>query len=1098
MIDVRSRRCAAAGCKRQPSYGFEGSRRACFCAAHKTEGMVDVVSRRCEQPNCLRRPLYGYEGQKSQYCSSHKKPGQVDVCNRRCQETGCSKRPCFGLPGERPSFCGSHRTSAMVDVISHKCSYPGCSHPTGYEAKRVRSSFCDKHKSVGQAGASLLQLAGGCDASGSTTLGGEDIKSPPRATAKASSSSTDDKASWRKPALSKEGEGSEVERSGVFLVGNAEEEGHRRQGFAADAPIQRRASYAGSSTLPQKLASPAREKLEPSPKRRCSVPTVLPSVGSLLERVPRTHLKRPREETTPASYDAAIPSGPLSVSAPDAPGSAAETATDKGIEDAIGEAKEVVDEAGVQQPQARAKGGSLPPKCSSPTVPSSAGAKRLFPGRQPQKDRVVWDSGWQGKAGTGVGVITSRIMPDWRKVGLGAVGRAASFDETRMATDRQNMRVENAGQPRRASAFVNEVSTLTPIRTEMGRRVSAYEPRHMSQPQPGGHYSDLLSAKKGFSGVSGNAPPRHPSACWLRNPDAAIAEVGGNGGSEISTANSLFSGCSTPTRWPSPRGPRPKLVRRGSGLTAGLNSTTSLFHVMPAHAAFSASLQHERCDETASLSSTTSTRAGDYAGSGEGEALESRRWPVSESAYAPAASEPTELVPAWGAPMDEETNSELPICEQTAMEVTSGDGGPGRRSSLVTGAGAERPLRPAMRRGATMIVPPVEGSGTEDRAGSDVSQGQGRRWSFPEQSLTPPDQVATGSAGLAPAWGATAGEIADVQSTSVAKPGSDVTIGGRESRRKGLFMGGASADVPGDGIDTPVSSTSGAKPGQDVIAGSRGSRRKGLFMSSAVTDVLGDGRSISASSDTGLNTLTYQGSTSNTFVPAWGAAVEEATQQGWGSQDDKPMITPVSGMGGLRNSSVFGGGSEKTGDQASPTRLSQRRGSLVVSSPEQKPHGPGMLSPTPKITSRLFERRLMPTAPPSPQETGVSAHSPLRAMAPPPSRRTSCLMSPEAPAAEPASVESMPPLPTEQRRRRSIVGAGTGECVTPGELRSDRGRMPTPTECAEETQPRQQQPAVHAEYSAAWVGLKENVADCRDEASGEIQGGKGWGTRGEA
>lgn len=957
--------------------------------------------------------------------------------------------------------------------------------------------YADKHKSVGQAGASLLQLAGSRDASGSTALGGEDVKSPPKATAKASSSSTDEKASWQKPVPSKEGEPLQGGGSGVFLVGNAEEERHRRQEPAADAPIQRRASYAGSSSVPQKLTSPAREKLESSPKRRYSVPAVLPSVGSLLERVPRTHLKRPREETTPATYDAAIPSGRLSVSAPDAPGSAAEAATDEGIEDAAGEAKEVGGEAGSQEPQARAGGGSLPPKCSSPTAPSSAGARRLFPGRPPQKDSAVWDSGWQSKAGTGVGVVTSRLSPDWRKLGIGAVGRAASLDETRIATDRQNMRVEDAGKPRRASAFVNEVSTLTPIRTEMGRRVSAYEPRHMSKPQPSGHYSDLLAAKKGFSGVSGNAPPRHPSACWLRNPDAAIAEEGGNGDSGLSTASSLFGGCSTPARWPSPREPRPKFARRSSGLAAGLKSTTSLFHVMPAHAAFNASLPQERCDETASLSSTASTRAGDCAGPGEGETSESRRWSVSESTYASPAGEPTKLVPAWGAPMDEETNAELPICEQTAMEVTSGDGGPGRRSSLIAGAGAERPLRSAMRRGATMIVPPVEGSGTEDRAGSDVPQGQGRRWSLLEQSSNPPDQAATGSTVFAPAWGATPEEVVDAQSTSVAKPDPGAMSGSRELRRKALFMGGASADVLGDGMNISASSISGAKPGPDVIAGSRGSRRKGLFMGGAGTGVLGDGIGITASSETGSTTPTCQGSTSNTFVPAWGAAVEETTPQGWGSRDDKPMGT-APGMGSLRNSSGFGGGSDETEDQASPARPSQRRGSLVASSPEQNSDGSGMLSSTPKITSRLFERRLMPTGRPPPQETEVSAHSPLRAMAPPPARRTSCLMSSEAPAIEAASVESMPSLPTEQRRRGSIVGTSTGECVTPGDLRSDRGRMPTSTECAEEPQPRQQQPAVHAEYSAAWVGLKENVADCSDGSSGEIQGGKEWGARGEA
>lgn len=76
MIDVRSRRCAATGCKRQPSYGFEG-KRACYCAAHKLEGQVDVVSRRCEEPGCRRRPLYGYEvkGAYVSACHAHGKGG---------------------------------------------------------------------------------------------------------------------------------------------------------------------------------------------------------------------------------------------------------------------------------------------------------------------------------------------------------------------------------------------------------------------------------------------------------------------------------------------------------------------------------------------------------------------------------------------------------------------------------------------------------------------------------------------------------------------------------------------------------------------------------------------------------------------------------------------------------------------------------------------------------------------------------------------------------------------------------------------------------------------------------------------------------------
>lgn len=34
--------------------------------------MVDVVSRRCEEAECRRRPLYGHEGQKGRFCSYHK------------------------------------------------------------------------------------------------------------------------------------------------------------------------------------------------------------------------------------------------------------------------------------------------------------------------------------------------------------------------------------------------------------------------------------------------------------------------------------------------------------------------------------------------------------------------------------------------------------------------------------------------------------------------------------------------------------------------------------------------------------------------------------------------------------------------------------------------------------------------------------------------------------------------------------------------------------------------------------------------------------------------------------------------------------------
>lgn len=41
--------------------------------------MVDVVSRRCEEAECRRRPLYGHEGEKGRFCSYHKVVFSTDM-----------------------------------------------------------------------------------------------------------------------------------------------------------------------------------------------------------------------------------------------------------------------------------------------------------------------------------------------------------------------------------------------------------------------------------------------------------------------------------------------------------------------------------------------------------------------------------------------------------------------------------------------------------------------------------------------------------------------------------------------------------------------------------------------------------------------------------------------------------------------------------------------------------------------------------------------------------------------------------------------------------------------------------------------------------
>eukprot|EP00752_Nemacystus_decipiens_P002273 g2154.t1 len=724
MIDVRSRRCAAPGCKRQPSYAVEG-KRAAFCAAHKEEGMVDVVSRRCEQSSCRRRPLYGYEGQRSQFCSAHKKEGQVDVCNRRCARPGCSKRPCFGLPGQRPTYCGSHRSPEMVDVISRKCGYPGCSRPTGHEAGRVRSRFCDKHKSAALVGASLLQLAG-------TTA--EDSA----AAAAASPGETKVADFSRPPPTLDERTGAPRNNIGSDnpgLGGMPEDSRGQRTELAPAARTavpevpSRRATY--NATLASTTQAPAAPEPQDHPRRRATMPApLLPSVQSLLTSIPPGRLKRPRVGDADDPSRFSLRAGPPSSSSSsprEQLGGIAETC----LGGDIGSTSE-----GDQGEDSGTLGKSTGVLEGIPTAVAadmnSGGSDRQHqqPGDRWAERRGSWDPNHRLNHGT-PGFVASAPVPEWRRLGLASMGRAASYDEAAAALRARGLHPQagegggndDPSKPRRSSAFVSHGSALPPVVTEMGRRDSAFEPRALAPAawRRVPHYSDLLSARapsRAVTTVNGH-PGYHAPFAALRNTNTMVEEGGGGGCTSLSGdagSSAETPGSRPPWNAPTPGGNatlRPGLAAGAAAAGAGRGgrvggippptlasrAAARMFHVMPATAAFTAGL------------AAPSPGAEDPGGDGDGDGDGARRLSVTSRVTSEQAGKEVGsmvLVPAWGAPAEQGKcyggGGSAPEKESLAVSsagVISGGTGTGAgRASAEFESSHRQPRRGSMAPGA--------------------------------------------------------------------------------------------------------------------------------------------------------------------------------------------------------------------------------------------------------------------------------------------------------------------------------------------------------------------------------------------------------------
>ena len=419
----------------------------------------------------------------------------------------------------------SSKTSLL---LSDSCVLSSC---------RIHPNVTDQHKSVGLAGASLLQLA----VSGAYDVATHQPSMSRKGTPPGGSAnlSKDPWNSGAEPGFSVE----EPRRNGrPQVAAEASESG------SGASPPRTRFPEPVSGEVPSRDVKP-----EATAERRTvgTGASPLPSLGALLDEIPRTHLKRPREarnrehgtgsvaltlSSAPVTPSSAVtasssavtssksssssnpslttyPSQPVLPPSPlEAPGTTLSMFGD-GIGSCTSKGKGMAKMDGVNHDTDGSKksGGAMDegshcasaPSAVSSQHRSAAGAKRLFTG--PQRGSWRWQTagtGWNPQLPLETGFLTRSPTPDWRQAGLSSVGRTASLEEAQAAARRQGLEVDN-GKPRRASAFFTHGSSLPPVVTEMRRRCSALESRRAPIRAP--HYSELLSAQAPLRSVTASA-----------------------------------------------------------------------------------------------------------------------------------------------------------------------------------------------------------------------------------------------------------------------------------------------------------------------------------------------------------------------------------------------------------------------------------------------------------------------------------------------------------------------------------------------------------------------------------------------------------------
>jgi hypothetical protein len=149
MVDIKSKTCIYEGCKKHPTFNYEGETQALYCNGHKLENMVDIKSKTCIYEGCKTRPCFNFEGEtKALYCNGHKLENMFDIKSKTCIHEGCKKQPVFNYEGETQAlYCSIHKSENMLNVKSRNCIHEGCkTQPVFNYEGETKALYCSTHK----------------------------------------------------------------------------------------------------------------------------------------------------------------------------------------------------------------------------------------------------------------------------------------------------------------------------------------------------------------------------------------------------------------------------------------------------------------------------------------------------------------------------------------------------------------------------------------------------------------------------------------------------------------------------------------------------------------------------------------------------------------------------------------------------------------------------------------------------------------------------------------------------------------------------------------------------------------------------------------
>ena len=130
MENVTARLCELPGCKKQPSFGYQGER-PIMCKDHATAGMETILGKRCQRENCLTRVDYTQSQKYDGYCVTcfvHLFPEREVTRNYKTKENevvvyvkslNIDKEYLTTFDRKIQDGCSLRRPDIMIECVTH-------------------------------------------------------------------------------------------------------------------------------------------------------------------------------------------------------------------------------------------------------------------------------------------------------------------------------------------------------------------------------------------------------------------------------------------------------------------------------------------------------------------------------------------------------------------------------------------------------------------------------------------------------------------------------------------------------------------------------------------------------------------------------------------------------------------------------------------------------------------------------------------------------------------------------------------------------------------------------------------------------------------